>query len=184
MIDKFSNPLHRAYDKYKESDNGTVHSYIEFYEGILFPYRNKKINLLEIGIWKGGSLLMWDEYFSKAKIFGIETSEFKWPDSEVKKNIEVIQGDGSSSEILNNSKLKNVKFDIIIDDANHNIKQQQDIFNVFYKRLKKNGLYIIEDVENQLSALKLVNMGDNGVIIDRRKVKQRFDDLLVIFYKD
>lgn len=190
MIEKignFTNSLRIAYDNLTlKCDKGTTHSYIEFYEALLIPYRNRKINLLEVGVWEGGSLLMWDDYFSDAKIFGIDTTKYYPPDlvGFQERDIEVIHGDGSSSEILNNKKIKNVKFDIIIDDANHHLQQQEDIFNIFYKRLKKNGLYIIEDVESTLNAEQLVRLDPSGIIIDRRKERNRFDDLLVIFYKD
>ena len=55
-------------------DKGTAHSYIEhYYEYAFKPYRNKNINLLEIGIAQGQSLRMWREYFSPdSRIIGYD----------------------------------------------------------------------------------------------------------------
>ena len=53
-------------------DKGTVHSYIPEYERLFKPYRDKKINILEIGIAYGESLELWDKYFNNANVFGSE----------------------------------------------------------------------------------------------------------------
>jgi hypothetical protein len=41
-----------------KSDKGTIHSYITYYEKTLTPYRDTNNTVLEIGIFKGGSILM------------------------------------------------------------------------------------------------------------------------------
>ena len=46
------------------------HGFIELYEQIFFPLREKPIKFLEIGIFKGGSIEVWQDYFPKAKIYG------------------------------------------------------------------------------------------------------------------
>ena len=44
--------------------------YLERYDPILKPWVNKKVKLLEIGIDKGESLLLWRDYFSLGTIGG------------------------------------------------------------------------------------------------------------------
>ena len=56
--------------KYPTSKND--HEYIQFYETYFHNFRNKDINILEIGIERGDSLRMWREYFTKAKICAID----------------------------------------------------------------------------------------------------------------
>jgi cephalosporin hydroxylase len=59
--------LREIYNSYKHlpvCDKGTTHSYIEKYEEILAPYRDRPITLVEIGVESGGSLAMWAEYFA------------------------------------------------------------------------------------------------------------------------
>ncbi len=60
-------------------DKGTVlgdwehpHYYTFVYEYFLKPVRNKPIGLLEIGVWKGASLRMWEAYLPQAKIVGVD----------------------------------------------------------------------------------------------------------------
>ncbi|HMH33204.1 MAG TPA: hypothetical protein VK543_09260, partial [Puia sp.] len=49
------------------------HHYFEIYDRHFSRFRNKEINILEIGVLHGGSLQMWKEYFGpKAKIYGID----------------------------------------------------------------------------------------------------------------
>jgi hypothetical protein len=62
------------FDLREKSDKGTVHSYLSVYEEILAPYRTTAKNILEIGLFNGASLLMWEQYFAGA-VFGIDCSE-------------------------------------------------------------------------------------------------------------
>ena len=51
------------------TDKNTGHSYISgFYEEAFFPYKTKHISILEIGIARGDSLLLWNEYFKNSII--------------------------------------------------------------------------------------------------------------------
>jgi len=51
------------------TDKGTEHSYDTVYEKIFAPYRNKGINLLEIGLYSGADLLAFNEYFTDATFY-------------------------------------------------------------------------------------------------------------------
>ena len=48
-------------------------NYFPIYDSLLTRFRNKKIIFVEIGVFSGGSLFMWRNFFGrKAKIIGIE----------------------------------------------------------------------------------------------------------------
>jgi len=48
-------------------------NYFKIYESLLSKFKNKRIIFVEIGIFSGGSLFMWRNFFGrKAKIIGIE----------------------------------------------------------------------------------------------------------------
>jgi len=69
--------LFQKYNNYEDveypSDKNSYHSYIEdVYEEYFSPYRNKKINLLEIGVSFSGSIRLWKDYFKNAQIYGID----------------------------------------------------------------------------------------------------------------
>jgi hypothetical protein len=44
------------------------HGYLGFYERFLTPLRHEPLRILEIGVWRGQSLMMWAEYFQNARV--------------------------------------------------------------------------------------------------------------------
>src|SRR3990167_1519781 len=61
------------------SDKSGDHFYGDLYD-LVFTYRQYSTNsLLELGVWKGQSLLAWQEFFPKATIYGIDSNPFKYP---------------------------------------------------------------------------------------------------------
>ena len=49
-----------------------VHNYLGKYEFFLQRFRYQPIRLLELGVFKGASLRMWQEYFPHVEIFGVD----------------------------------------------------------------------------------------------------------------
>ena len=73
-------------------------------------------------------------------------------------------------------------FDVIIDDGSHIINDQINSFNILKHRMNPNGIYIIEDVNNiDLSRDRLTELHGNIKIIDNRHIKNRVDDVLVVY---
>jgi hypothetical protein len=105
-----------------------------------------EVKLLEIGIYEGGSLLLWRDYFPKGTIVGI--------DIRVKVNfsneqrVQVFQGAQQDTNFLSDVARKTAPegFDIIIDDASHFGDLTKIAFwHLFDHHLKPSGLYVIED---------------------------------------
>ena len=66
--------LNKSINKFG-TDKGDFKSYIDlFYEDYFLNYKNKKINLLEIGFRNGASLYLWAKYFKKGNIIGFDKS--------------------------------------------------------------------------------------------------------------
>jgi len=119
--------------------------YFEIYNRHFSPYRNKEIVILEIGVFQGGSLQMWKNYFGpKAKIYGIDI------DPECKKyeeeNIEIFIGSQSDPNFLAELKRKIPKIDILIDDGGHTMNQIKTSFLELFDHVDENGIYAIEDL--------------------------------------
>ena len=67
-----NNVTHPEFGTDKEYD----HMYCTgFYDKEFLKYKDKKIVITEIGIAKGGSIVLWDEYFDDAQIIGIDNRE-------------------------------------------------------------------------------------------------------------
>lgn len=127
-----------------KSDKIFHHGYHRFYPLFLERLREKKISMLEIGVYKGESIKLWSKYFSKAKIYGLDNKVgYKFDKGEV------FKGDQSDTNVLNTitKKIGN-KVNFIIDDGSHKPEHQIVTFNyLFPNLLKQEGIYIIEDIE-------------------------------------
>ena len=122
-------------------------SYFPVYELYFLKIKNKKINLLEIGIQNGGSLDIWSNYFKKANSIVGSDIDLKCKNVEFKnKKIKLVIGDINKKPTLKKIPYLAQGFDIIIDDGSH---KSQDISNTFlnlYPYLKPGGIYFIEDL--------------------------------------
>lgn len=119
--------------------------YLKNYESFFSPLRSKKVSLLELGIYKGGSLLMWSKYFERGRIVGVDINEVNLKAS---KNVYTEKGDQRDAEFLKNlsEKYTDGGFDIIIDDASHFGNFTEASFLIcFNQLLKPGGIYVIED---------------------------------------
>jgi hypothetical protein len=121
------------------------HHYFEIYEFWFSKYRNNPVVILEIGVFQGGSLKMWNEYFGEnCKIYGIDINpECKKFESE---NIKIFIGSQSDKDFLNHVKSQIPKVDILIDDGGHMMDQQIISFETLYEHVKPNGYYLCEDI--------------------------------------
>jgi SAM-dependent methyltransferase len=128
-------------------DTDKIHNrYLEMYDPIFEPWLQKPINLLEIGVYKGGSLHLWRDYFPFAQITGIDLN---LPQEFVAgERIQVFQGSQTDKNFLSSMAEMRAPegFDIIIDDASHVGEwTRQSFWHLFEHHLKPGGLYIIED---------------------------------------
>lgn len=120
--------------------------YIEKYETILMPFIDKDIRLLELGIFNGGSLFMWRDYFAKGVICGLDLNNITVEDSTGR--IKVYQGSQDDVHLLEKIAQENApeKFDIIIDDCAHVGEIAKRSYRyLFDNHLKSGGIYVIED---------------------------------------
>ncbi len=107
------------------TDKGTVHCYIdEWYNSEFTPIRYDKLNILEIGINKGDSLILWRDWFINSKIFGIDNKD-EMTDEYVNivnsiENVGIIYGDAYSNDVVD--LYFDETFDYIIDDGPHTLQ--------------------------------------------------------------
>jgi cephalosporin hydroxylase len=73
-----------------------------------------------------------------------------------------------------------LKFDIIIDDASHIPAEQMKTMELLLPRLNVGGICVVEDVGKESDKLAAFC---KGIVIDLRKIKGRFDDVMVVVLK-
>lgn len=126
------------------TDKAFFHLFTSFYNTYFEKYLDKPIRILELGIFKGGSLKMLGEYFKHSTIYGIDIN-----DDSVNKcygdNIITYHCSQVDSDKLN-TLFKNMKFDIIIDDGSHITSHQQKSLGFLFPFLHEDGIYICEDL--------------------------------------
>jgi hypothetical protein len=120
--------------------------YLEVYDPILIPWVGKAITVLEIGVYRGGSLKLWRDYFPRGTIVGIDRKLAQ--DFHLGERIQIFEGSQADEKFL--SKVANETapggLDIIIDDASHIGELTRTTFwHLFDHHLKPGGLYAIED---------------------------------------
>lgn len=119
------------------------HNYLQYYERFFQPIRNDKLDIMEIGIWEGASLRLWQEYFPNSLIYGVDIQEMKqWRHHRIH-TYTCDQGDRSQ---LNDLIDQVGTMNIIIDDGSHEGIHQWISFETLFPRLAPGGLYIIEDL--------------------------------------
>ena len=146
-------------------------NYGPIYDKHFDPFRDQNINILEIGVLRGGSMRMWEKYFPKANIFGIDINEECQQFESDRTKIFI--GDQSDVSFLRNIKAKIPKIDILIDDGSHRAKDQKTTFEEMYYHLKMPGVYLIEDIELNYWKNKDLNSPDNFMT----HMKNKIDDL-------
>jgi len=137
------------------SDKVTNHNYHVMYGSTLAPFMRLPVRLLEIGVFDGKSLQLWQRLFPKHELIaGIGFGDGKAVQDTFKRHLNdkhvLYTGSQSDSEFLDKvfEDLDGKKFDIIIDDGSHvpwhQVFTLEYIFDSF---LKDGGVYIIEDIE-------------------------------------
>ena len=123
-----------------------AHGYSKFYEDIFYPIKNKILNIIEIGSFYGNASAALFFYFKKSKIYGadINPDMFRYKADRVES---LYVNSSSLTSIKNELINKNIKFDIIIEDASHMLKDQ--IISLFYlfPTLNKGGYFIVEELD-------------------------------------
>ena len=137
--------------KHGTDKSSAHHDYLNFYETFLGPLRNKTLNILEVGVLNGASLLTWEEYFPNANIVGADISYKTKQFERNRVSIEII--DQSNVEELTNLAIKHGPFDIIIEDGSHMWEHQITSLRTLFPFVKHEGIYIVEDLQTNFGTL-------------------------------
>lgn len=112
--------------------------------------------VLEMGIFKGGSVVLYDQIFRPLKFAAIDympqpvdaLTQYIAKHSKndvIRPYYGVSQADRLSMEKILSSEFPDRDIDLIIDDASHMYEETRDAFNICFPYLMPGGTYLIED---------------------------------------
>jgi len=150
-------------DKGHININNSWHNYTTFYYSIFNELRNKNLRIFELGLGTnnvnlpsnmgidgipGASLYGWEEFFPNSCIFGADIDSDILFDTDKIKTFYCDQTNPESIKNMWNKPQLNENFDIIIEDGLHKFHANVCFFDNSIHKLKPNGYYIIEDIDN------------------------------------
>jgi len=153
----FENPDLSAVDRFGPSELAVLfqaktgnqvhkwHHYLEIYERHLGEFRGRDVRILEIGVFRGGSLELWREYFGeRARIFGIDINPDCAKFDGIAGNVRI--GSQADADFLRSVVEEMGGVDIVIDDGSHDSIHIKKSFDVLFPLLSDGGCYIAEDL--------------------------------------
>lgn len=169
-------------DKFYSDITKIAHAYGPYYNKLFEPLENEKISLLEIGIYTGGSVKLFADYFKNGKIVGVDINNYFKYDKIKFENLFLHFFDAYNLNNINQLPIK--KYDIIIDDGPHTIDSQIFFLSNFGKFLNDNGTLILEDVPyyNVKEIMSTITCDKSNIkIYDWHIESERFDDVIIEF---
>ncbi|QEI42420.1 8-demethyl-8-(2-methoxy-alpha-L-rhamnosyl)-tetracenomycin-C 3'-O-methyltransferase [Dolichospermum sp. UHCC 0315A] len=121
------------------------HHYFDIYHNHFSRFRKSPVKILEIGVFHGGSLQMWKNYFGEAAhIYGIDIDP-RCQELE-EDRIKIFIGSQTDRDFLQYVRNTIGTVDIIIDDGGHTMEQQICSFEELYPAVQERGIYLVEDL--------------------------------------
>lgn len=123
------------------------HHYFDIYERHFGRFRERPIRMLEIGVFRGGSLRMWKQYFHPdSTVVGIDIDQSCQAHEIAEQNVYVRIGSQADPNFLTEINGEFGPFDIILDDGSHKTHHQIISFGALFRpALKDGGCYMVED---------------------------------------
>jgi hypothetical protein len=141
-----SNPLARYFNAHSEGKGiWKVEHYLDIYHQYFAKFVGTEVNVVEIGVFSGGSLEMWKSYFGpKSKIYGVDIRE--QCRAYAGDGVEIFIGDQGDRSFWKSFKEKVPQVDILIDDGGHLVEQQVATLEEMLPHLRPGGIYLCEDI--------------------------------------
>lgn len=136
-----SDPYRYISDKFSEK-----HDYVpEVYDKYFLDIKETAKTILEVGIKSGSSLILWNDYFTNAKVIGLDinsSKQFNKPENQFK-DIFCIIGDAYSPKVMD---MIPYDLDVAIDDGSHMLLDILFFIDNYLPRVKSGGYLIVEDI--------------------------------------
>ena len=168
------------------TDKNTTHSYLELYEKLLFNKKDTAKNVLEVGIFDGGSIKLCHDYFQNATVYGLDIKKISdtWDGIKNNKRIRLGCFDAYNDIFFKTQILsKNIKFDMMLDDGPHTLESMKKFVTLYSQIISDDGILIIEDIPDWKWIEILTNETPQNLkkfikSYDLRPNKGRYDDIV------
>lgn len=141
-----SNPLQTYFDAHSEGRGiWKWKHYFDIYHRHFSKFIGQEVHVLEIGVYSGGSLGMWKQYFGpRCRVYGVDIEEAcrAYEDDSVK----IFIGDQADRNFWTLFKKEVPLLDIVIDDGGHKFYQQSVTLDQLLPHLRPGGVYLCEDL--------------------------------------
>jgi len=159
-----------------DTDKVSHHNYGDAYNDIFSKFnRENKLDILEIGTQKGGSLCAWKDYFPNSNVTGVDIVDVVKPEYR-RSGINFVFSD--IKDWVNDD-----MYDIIIDDGSHFLSDVEYVAEKFSKQLKPNGVMIIEDVQDPKAWVWNISRVIGNCKLSAKDLRGNYDDFLIIITK-
>jgi len=160
---------------------GESHQYCDFYDFHLSALRFEKLKILEIGIFKGASLRIWQEYFENSQIFGIDNLMESEATLINENRISSFKVDAGDRDSLIKFLEDYGPFDVIIDDASHFTNHQWLSWDLLSDKCK---IFIWEDLHSSRIPHYMRGYDVRGYPLDYAKKLSTTDKNCYFYDKD
>src|SRR5438067_1413170 len=144
-----ANPLRQFFDARSEGRGiwKWLH-YFDIYDRHFSRFRGEEVHVLEIGVYSGGSLEMWRDYFGpRAHIYGVDVApECRAYETD---RTRIFIGDQADRGFWARFRREVPQLDIVIDDGGHEPEQQIISLEELLPHLQPSGVYVCEDVNGK-----------------------------------
>lgn len=139
------------------TDKATYHNFTPVYERFLHDKRESVKKVVEIGVYHGASVKMWETYFTNAKILGLDILSSYFQEKVFSDRVKLAVCDSTNPEQLTRTMCENHfepnSVDLIIDDGSHRVSEQVKNIGLLWTYVKPGGLYILEDMHTAVPLL-------------------------------
>ena len=140
------NPLRRYFDGVEQGPGiwKWLH-YFDLYHQHLQKFVGKQLNIVEVGVYSGGSMPMWRNYFGDGcQVHGVDIqAECRAYEND---HIQIHIGDQADRSFWRKFRADVPEVDVLIDDGGHQPYQQIATLEEMLPHLRPGGVFICEDI--------------------------------------
>jgi hypothetical protein len=125
----------------RHTHNGLANT--DVYERYLSSWRRRRFTLLELGVFRGNSLRMWNAYLPRATVVGLDLEQVA---ADHAPGFDVTVGSQADPEVLDSILQRHPDIRVVVDDASHITSLTIASFRHLFPRLPRGSLYMIEDL--------------------------------------